>query len=58
MNLFKDLLGSIIKNCFRLELFWGISKVIDIYKEGKDYIIIFDFKCDIEIYRDNELFFY
>lgn len=56
MNLPKDLSGSITKNRFRLELLWGISKVIDIHKEGKDYTIIFDFKCDIEIHIMNYSF--
>ena len=48
MNLPKDLSGSISKNRFRLELLWGIGKIIDAHKENDDYAVIFDFKCDIE----------
>ena len=58
MSLPKDLSGSISKNRFRLELLWGISKIIDAHKEDDDYTVIFDFKCDIELHRQNEMYFY
>lgn len=58
MSLPKDLSGSISKNRFRLELLWGISKLIDVHKEGGDYTVIFDFKCDIELHRQDEMRFY
>ncbi|MFR1449541.1 MAG: DUF4297 domain-containing protein [Beduini sp.] len=58
MNLPKDLSGSISKNRFRLELLWGISKIIDAHKEDDDYTVIFDFKCDIELHRQDEMCFY
>lgn len=58
MNLPKDLSGSIAKNRFRLELLWGISKIIDEHKANNEYTIIFDFKCDIELHKDDELNFY
>lgn len=58
MNLPKDLSGSISKNRFRLELLWGIGKIIDVHKENDDYTVIFDFKCDIELHRQNEICFY
>ena len=52
MNLPKDLSGSIAKNRFRLELLWGISKIIDEHKANNEYTIIFDFKCDIELHKE------
>lgn len=58
MNLPKDLSGSMSKNRFRLELLWGISKIIDAHKEEDDYTVIFDFKCDIELHRQDEMCFY
>lgn len=58
MNLPKDLSGSISKNRFRLELLWGISKIIDAHREDDDYTVIFDFKCDIELHRQDEMCFY
>lgn len=58
MSLPKDLSGSIAKNRFRLELLWGISKIIDEHKANNEYTIIFDFKCDIELHKDDELDFY
>ncbi|WP_457826323.1 dsDNA nuclease domain-containing protein, partial [Staphylococcus aureus] len=54
----KDLSGSIAKNRFRLELLWGISKIIDEHKANNEYTIIFDFKCDIELHKEDELDFY
>lgn len=58
MNLPKDLSGSMSKNRFRLELLWGISKIIDAHQEDDDYTVIFDFKCDIELHRQDEMCFY
>lgn len=58
MLLPKDLSGSITKNRFRMELLWGVSKIIDIHKGNEDYSVIFDFKCDIELHKEQELFFY
>lgn len=58
MSLPKDLSGSISKNRFRLELLWGINKIIESHKAKVDYIVIFDFKCDIELHRGDELCFY
>ena len=58
MSLPKDLSGSITKNRFRLELLWGISKIIDAHKEKCDYTVIFDFKCDIELHLQDEIDFY
>lgn len=58
MSLPKDLSGSITKNRFRMELLWGVSKIIDIHRGNEDYSVIFDFKCDIELHKEQELFFY
>lgn len=58
MALPKDLSGSITKNRFRMELLWGVSKIIDAHKESGDYSVIFDFKCDIELHKEQEMFFY
>ncbi|WP_018659249.1 DUF4297 domain-containing protein [Allofustis seminis] len=58
MALPKDLSGSITKNRFRMELLWGVSKIIDAHKESEDYSVIFDFKCDIELHKEQEMFFY
>lgn len=58
MNLPKDLAGSVTKNRFRLELLWGINTMIDAHKELENYAIIFDFKCDIELHKKNEIQFF
>lgn len=57
MSLPYDLAGASSKNRFRLEMFWGICKMFDLYDEP-EFSIIFDYKCDIEIHlRDSFEFF-
>lgn len=58
MKLPLDLAGSRTKNRFRVELLWGINKLIDAYKKYDDYTVVFDFKCDIELHYQNGLDFY
>ena len=58
MGLPNDMSGSISKNRFRLELLWGISKIIECHKSCSDYTVIFDFKCDIEVHKEKNLEFY
>lgn len=58
MSLSADLAGSITKNRFRIELLWGINKLIDAHKENSPYTVIFDFKCDIELHKHDEIEFY
>lgn len=58
MNLPKDLAGSVAKNRFRMELLWGINAMIDAHKELENYAIVFDFRCDIELHKENEICFY
>lgn len=48
-----ELSGSISKNRFRIELLWGVSVMLDLMKEDKDFTIVFDYVCDVEIhYQD------
>ncbi|AMB99834.1 hypothetical protein AWM75_07590 [Aerococcus urinaehominis] len=58
MNLPLDLAGSRTKNRFRVELLWGISKLIDAHEKDGDYTLIFDFKCDIELHYEDGVEFY
>ena len=57
-NLPIDLSGSISKNRHRNEMLWGLTQIFDLYKSGKDFAVIFDNKCDIEIVSDNLISFY
>lgn len=45
-----DLSGSRTKNRFRIELLWGVSVMLDLIKEDKDFTVIFDYVCDVEIH--------
>lgn len=53
-----DLSGSRSKNRFRNEMMWGLEKIYEIYRTGKDFCIVFDYVCDIEIHMDSVLEFY
>ncbi|MDE6757762.1 MAG: DUF4297 domain-containing protein [Clostridia bacterium] len=57
-NLPIDLSGSRSKNRHKNEMLWGLTQIFDLYKSGKDFAIIFDNKCDIEIVSDNLISFY
>jgi hypothetical protein len=57
MSLPFELSGSLSKNRFRLELLWGISKMLDIY-DYDDFIMVFDYVCDIEVHLNEGYQFY
>lgn len=57
MSLPFDVSGSLSKNRFRLELLWGISKMLDLY-DSTDFTMVFDYVCDIEVHTDNGFEFY
>ena len=47
MGLPCDLSGSRSKNRFRLELLWGISRMLELMESANDFTIVFDLVCDI-----------
>ncbi|WP_094607022.1 hypothetical protein SPSIL_048810 [Sporomusa silvacetica DSM 10669] len=57
MSLPFDVSGSLSKNRFRLELLWGISKMLDIY-DYDDFTMVFDYVCDIEVHLKDGYEFY
>lgn len=54
MKLPYDLSGSMSKNRFRNELLWGLKKIFQLHKEGKNYIVVFDYACDVEVHLQEE----
>ena len=44
-----EISGSMSKNRFRLELYWGISHMFDLF-DKEDFCVVFDYKCDIEVH--------
>lgn len=57
MSLPYDISGSRTKNRFRLELMWGISKMLDIF-DYADFTMVFDYVCDIELHTGEGFEFY
>lgn len=57
MSLPYDVSGSRSKNRFRVELLWGISKMLDTYNQA-DFTMIFDYVCDIELHSNGCFEFY
>ena len=58
MSLPHDLAGSRSKNRFRIELLWGIAKMLDLMEEPGDFTMVFDYVCDIEVHRENGFDFF
>ena len=58
LSLPHDLSGSISKNRFRLELLWGVSKMLDLMEEDQDFTMVFDYVCDIEVHYEDKFEFY
>lgn len=57
LSLPHDMSGSMSKNRFRMELLWGISKMLDLY-DDKDFTMVFDYACDIEVHVKDGFEFY
>jgi len=58
MDLPHDLSGSRSKNRFRAELLWGICKMLDLMESDKEFAVVFDYVCDIEVHFENGFEFY
>lgn len=53
-----DMSGSMSKNRFRLELLWGVGRMLDLMEEDKDFTMVFDLVCDIEVHYQDGFEFY
>lgn len=58
MSLPYDTSGSRSKNRFRLELLWGVSKMIDLLETDADFTMVFDYACDIEVHLETGFDFF
>ncbi len=58
LQLPAELSGSSSKNRFRLELLWGLYRIFDLYNQVDDFIAIFDYVCDVEIFTDSHDSYY
>lgn len=53
-----DLSGARSKNRFRNEVLWGLGKIYEVYKTGKNFCMVFDYVCDLELHMESALEFY
>ena len=54
----NDLSGSMTKNRYRYELYWGISKIYELFLSQKDFSVIFDYASDIDVIQEENFEFY
>lgn len=53
-----DYAGSRSKNRFKFEVYWGLNKFLESFRESQEFTMIFDFVCDIEIHHKDSYEFY
>lgn len=58
MSLPYDLSGSMSKNRFRVELLWGVGRMLELLEQDQEFTMVFDYACDIEVHFDKKLEFY
>lgn len=59
MGTAPDLSGSIAKNRFRVELLWGIEKLLQLLDKGSSsFAVVFDYRCDVELHLEKGYEFY
>lgn len=58
MSLPYDLSGSMSKNRFRVELLWGVGRMLELLDQDQEFTMVFDYACDIEVHFANKLEFY
>lgn len=46
------------KNRFRNEMLWGLEKMFELYKANVDFLMVFDYVCDVEVHLDGGIEFY
>ena len=55
----KDIAGARTKSRFTYEMFYGIKIIYELYCEDfNDFFVIFDYACDIEVGKGEEINFY
>ena len=58
LSLPHDTSGSRSKNRFRIELLWGVCMMLDLIEIDKDFTVVFDYACDVEVHYKDGLEFY
>ncbi|MBE5860835.1 MAG: DUF4297 domain-containing protein [Butyrivibrio sp.] len=58
MSLPYDLSGSMSKNRFRVELLWGVGRMLELLEQDQEFTMVFDYACDIEVHFDKKLEFF
>ena len=57
-SIIKDLSGSISQNRFKFQRYWAINKIYELYQQPKDFVVVFDFACDVDVIIEDKIHFY
>ena len=58
MSIPYDLSGSMAKNRFRNEILWGLKKIYEFHRKPENYVVVFDYACDVEVHLKGSYEFY
>ncbi len=58
IDIANDLSGSMAKNRFRNEMLWGLKKIYELHKSKGNYVVVFDYACDVEVHINESYEFY
>lgn len=57
-SIVKEISGRRSKNRYKYEVYWGISRILELHESPENYAIIFDNACDIDEIIDESIKFY
>lgn len=53
-----DLSGSRTKNRYRIEVLWGLDRLLEMVRQEGDFAVVFDYLCDVEVHSDESIEFH
>lgn len=56
-NMKPDMSGSLAKNRTRIEVLWGLDQLLEQMRGDKDFAVVFDYLCDIELHLEDSIEF-
>lgn len=53
-----DMSGSRTKNRMRVEVLWGLDRLLELMKQDGDFAVVFDYLCDVELHLEDAIEFH